>query len=194
MDFVEGFIAAAQHNTDLMARVTDAQLEAVGPFRHWTARDLINHLIAGAEKFRAAATGDVLPNDGAPTAPRNTTDNTGGDAIAAYRAAVAAAADAFANPELRDRTVALPTVTVPGRMVAGIAFLEQVTHGWDLAVATGQDREIDPRFVDVLIPVAEQLLDQAVEGVNRFVGATSVPPDATPTVRLLVLAGRDPVG
>ena len=66
-------------------------------------------------------------------------------------------------------------------------------HGWDLAIATGQDYTCPPELADA----ARQFVQGAVEQNPRgnpglFAAPVKVPGEASPLDRLLGLTGRDP--
>jgi uncharacterized protein (TIGR03086 family) len=79
-----------------------------------------------------------------------------------------------------------------------VASQDLVIHGWDLAMATGQDHELDPDEVAHLWSSAqhmdERLRTPGAFGEGVIVYGPPVPvPDTAPTShRLLGLLGRDP--
>jgi uncharacterized protein (TIGR03086 family) len=71
--------------------------------------------------------------------------------------------------------------------------MELATHGWDLAVATGQAAELDPELAEALLPFAAQMLPPAPRGGELpFEAVVTVDADASPTDRLAAYLGRDP--
>jgi hypothetical protein len=48
---------------------------------------------------------------------------------------------------------------VPGSVYAGHRFLDVLVHGWDLAVATGQDYALDPELMQACQQIIEPQLD-----------------------------------
>jgi uncharacterized protein (TIGR03086 family) len=82
-------------------------------------------------------------------------------------------------------------VDVPGEVCAMIGLTEVVIHGWDVAVVTGQDYEVDDEVAEaVLTHMAGFAADGPVEGL--FGPAVEVGDDATAFERALALSGRDP--
>jgi uncharacterized protein (TIGR03086 family) len=76
-------------------------------------------------------------------------------------------------------------------VVGTIALTEVVIHGWDLARATGQPYDTDPRAVDAILPNVEQTAAEGpVEGL--FGPAVPVADDAPVLERVIALSGRDP--
>lgn len=187
MDLVEAYKLAAVRSGEVIAATRADQLESSTPCRTWTARALINHIVAGQYLFATAASGAPL---GDMTAPLP--DFASGDAAAAQRDATAAAAAAFAEPGLGERMAELPFGTLPAGMVPGIACFEQVVHGWDLARATGQDPAMPAAVVDALLPFAEQLLANVPRDGVAFSAVVEVAPDAPTIDRLIAMSGRQP--
>ena len=82
-------------------------------------------------------------------------------------------------------------LTMPASDVAAVTLDELVLHGWDLARATGQPYDPDPRDVAAILPFLEAFgSEQGVPGL--FGPAVPVPDDAPAFDRALGLSGRDP--
>ncbi|MDP9336299.1 MAG: TIGR03086 family metal-binding protein [Actinomycetota bacterium] len=187
MDLVEAYAAAAARAGEVIAATRPDQLESSTPCRTWTARELVNHIVAGQYLLAGAASGAPLPDTSA-----GTPDFAGGDAIGAQRDASSAAAAAFSDPGLGERMAELPFGTLPAGMVPGLACFEQVVHGWDLARATGQEPAMPAEVVEVLFPFAEQLLANAPRDGAAFAAVVDVSAGAPVIDRLIALSGRRP--
>jgi uncharacterized protein (TIGR03086 family) len=187
MDLVEAYTLASARAGELIAATGADQLESSTPCRTWTARELVNHIVAGQYLFAAAAMGKPLGD-----LSGGTPDFANGDAVAAQRDASGGAAAAFADPGLGARMAELPFGTVPAAMVPGIACFEQVVHGWDLARATGQTAAMPADVVDALYPFAEQLLANVPRDGVAFATVVDVPGNAPTIDRLIALSGRRP--
>ncbi len=187
MDLVEAYKVAAARTGELIAATGPAQLDAPTPCSSWNTRALINHIVGGQYMFADAAAGKPLGDmsGGVP-------DFAAGDAAAAQRDASQAAAAVFADPGIGERMAELPFGTLPAGMVPGLACYEQVTHGWDLARATGQDLAMPGDVVDVLFPFAEQLLANVPRDGVAFADVVSVAAAAPTIDRLVALSGRRP--
>jgi uncharacterized protein (TIGR03086 family) len=72
---------------------------------------------------------------------------------------------------------------------AGHRFLDVLVHGWDLAVATGQDTRLDAGLVSACLDVVEPQLSM-LQASGAFGPAVPTPPDADPQTRLLAMLGR----
>ena len=187
MDLVEAYKVAAAQSGELIAKTRADQLETSTPCRTWTARELINHIVAGQYMFAGAAAGKPLPDMSG-----GTPDFAAGDAAAAQRDACAALSAVFADPAMAERMAELPFGTLPAAMVPGLACFEQVVHGWDLATATGQVQAVPDEVVEVLFPFAEQVLANAPRDGVAFDVVVDPPAGASALDRLVALSGRRP--
>src|SRR5437588_3426787 len=103
------------------------QLDAKTPCGEWKVRDVINHLIDGQQGyFQPAARGEQATPP-SPTPP----DVIGKDPAADYEKARQATLEVFRS-----------TDSDKAAMTMGIAFVDQVVHGTDIAKATGQDATV----------------------------------------------------
>lgn len=73
----------------------------------------------------------------------------------------------------------------------GIAFADQLLHGWDLARATGQDAAMPAGLADAAYEMIHgRFTEEQRKGV--FKPEMAVPADASSQDRLLAYTGRDP--
>jgi uncharacterized protein (TIGR03086 family) len=87
----------------------------------------------------------------------------------------------FADPEVQERTG--PSL--------GIAFGDQLLHGWDLARATGQDPTMPTGCAEAAYEAIHgRFTDDQRKGI--FKPEIPVGRDAKPQERLLAYTGRDP--
>src|ERR1700730_7856979 len=61
------------------------------------------------------------------------------DPAAPYAVSAKAASDVFHRPGALDAPCAVSYGPVPGSVYAGHRLIDVLIHGWDLAIATGQD-------------------------------------------------------
>jgi uncharacterized protein (TIGR03086 family) len=74
-----------------------------------------------------------------------------------------------------------------------VALDEVVVHGWEVAVATGQQYAPPQAAVEGAMRFVAQAVAEAPDGTpGLFERAVAVPPDAPHLDRLLGLTGRDP--
>lgn len=173
----------------LAAAVPQDRMDDPTPCEGFDVRTLLGHLVTTARRPRALA-------DGAdPMAfPLVSTDLPDGGPAAAYAAEVAALRAGWSGAEgdaLLDRTVRVPWGEVPGREALGGYLNETLVHGWDLAVATGQDPEADPDLAEAVLAVARKLLPAEMRGGPvPFAPVIESAPDAGPTERLANWSGH----
>jgi uncharacterized protein (TIGR03086 family) len=94
------------------------------------------------------------------------------------------------------RTELLHAFGEPGVMeqsgpALGIAFCDQLLHGWDLAVATGQDATMPDGLPEVAYDMLEGRLTDEQRG-GAFKPRIAVGDDASAQARLLAFTGRQP--
>lgn len=155
------------------------------PCAGWDVRELVNHLVSGnmwAAELGAGATIEAVGD-------RLDGDVLGADPIQAYDESVGAAADVFAAKGALEAPCAVSYGPVPGSVYAGHRFLDVLIHGWDLAVATGQDARLDPELVDACAAVIAPQAD-LLKGSGMFGGDVVVPPGADAQTKLLAQLGR----
>ena len=149
----------------------------------WDVRRMIDHLLAGHAMFAASASGGEFapPPDPPPTL-------TGDDPAAQYEDARKATAHAFGQPGVLGSTIG----HLPAPQAIGIAFCDNLIHGWDLAVSTGQDAAMP----DDLATAAFAMLDGNIPDERRdnglFKRSVPVADDASMQDRLVAYTGRDP--
>ena len=171
----------------IVARIGGNQWDAPTPCRGWNVRALANHVVSGNFWAAELASGKTIAEVG----DRLDGDVLGDDAPATYRSSAEAAASAFEAPGALDAPCAVSYGPVPGSVYIGHRFLDVLIHGWDLAVATGQDTTIDPELVDACAVIVEPQAE-LLEASGMFGESAPVPADADPQTRLLVSLGRRP--
>lgn len=142
----------------------------------WPVRTLLNHMLDTQRYFIGAARGeDVQPPS--PTPPTL----LGDDPVAAFERGRSELLGAFARPGVIDKT----------GPALGIAFADQLLHGWDLATATEQDAAMPEGLADAAFQMIHgRFTDEQRAGV--FKPAVSVPSGASAQEELLAYTGRDP--
>ena len=148
----------------VLAKVSAEQLDDVTPCASWSVRDLVNHIVGSTNWFAATVESGIAPtlgNDiGGP-------DITGGDVMAAYTEGASAALAAFRSPGSMEKSLKLPFGEMPGAAFVMMAANDQFQHGWDLAKATGQSRELDPKLAAELLGFARGTIPDAFRGPDR---------------------------
>jgi uncharacterized protein (TIGR03086 family) len=184
---LEGALASTAR---VLATVRADQLDHPTPCASWKVRDLVNHLVAGSQFFAVIAeTGHP------PTASEPPPDYSSTDFNTAYREGAKRAVEAFRAPGVMERQMTLPFGQLPGRVFVNIAATDVFTHGWDLARATGQSRDLDPALATRLLETIRPLLFDTMRGpdtVAPFGPRVDVPESAPAADQLAGFLGRTP--
>lgn len=183
MDQIERIERATAFAADKVKGVTAGDLEKTTPCSEFDVRLLLNHMIGGLGMLAAAARGEKAEM------PQG--DQFGDDPGGDYDKGRTELLAALRGPAVLERMWEMPFGTLPGEVMAAIAFMEHVVHGWDLAKATGQDTTVPPDLVtecmETVVPMDAMLRNPGVCGP-----ALDVPPDASPQDKLVAFMGRTP--
>ena len=161
--------------------------EASTPCEEWTIRELLNHVIAGNWWAARLASGASIADVGTELDG----DQIGADPRSSYDASADAAARAFEVPGALEASCAVSYGPVPGSVYAGHRFIDVLIHGWDLAVASGQDTTLAPDLVEGAWQVLEPQMDM-LRTSGMFGDDLEIPDDADAETRLLMTLGRHP--
>jgi uncharacterized protein (TIGR03086 family) len=151
------------------------QLDAPTPCDEWDVRTLMNHMLETQRYFAGSARGEDVSLSQNPPAL------LGDDPVADFENARDETLRTFGEPGVIEKTG--PSL--------GIAFSDQLLHGWDLARATGQDT----RMPDGLAEAAYEMIHGRFTEDQRkgvFKPEISVGSDADPQEKLLAYTGREP--
>ena len=184
-DIAELHAQALGQTGRIVAGINPGQWQAGTPCAGWDVHALLNHLVAGNLWAAELAAGATIEDVG----DRLDGDMLGADPAASYATSAAAAAAAFRGPGALDAPCAVSYGPVPGSVYAGHRFLDVLVHGWDLAVATGQDPELDPAHLRACRAVIEPQV-AAFRAAGVFGDEQPVPPGATEQQRFLAMLGR----
>ncbi|MGW5387404.1 TIGR03086 family metal-binding protein [Nocardia sp. NPDC003963] len=184
-DFRSDLAAAQEWVAGLMTAVRAEQWNEPTPCTEFDVRALLEHLSCHPAKLVATATGaDPRP---LPSRADIDTARPGEDYLKRSRAAL----DQWADDALLTRTLTAPWGAAPGGLAVGGYLMETVAHGWDLAVATGQNAEADPALVAAAQAIADRALNDAFRGPESPFGLRVEPrAQAGPTERLAAFLGR----
>jgi uncharacterized protein (TIGR03086 family) len=86
----------------------------------------------------------------------------------------------------------LPFGTFPAEFAAGLVTNDLLTHGWDLAKATDQTVDYDPKLTEACMAFCRQTFANPEIRGNQFAGEVAVPEDAPAIDRLAGYLGRQP--
>lgn len=175
IDLIESYRRASEWTAEKVANASD--LDAATPCEQWRVRDLLNHMLDTQRYFASAARGeDASPPS--PTPPSLLSSKPAADFAKARTEVI----QEFERDGVLERTG--PSL--------GIAFSDQLLHGWDLARATDQDATMPEGLAEVAYEcIHGQFTAEQRKGV--FAPEVRVDEQATPQQRLLGYTGRDPI-
>jgi uncharacterized protein (TIGR03086 family) len=184
VDISELCVQTASWIDGLVRNVSQEQYELPTPCPEWNVRELLNRIIWWPRLGAA-----VLRDEGSDVGVRDFGDD---DPAAGYRAAADELLTTMKASDGLEGMVASPFVEMAAGSWARFVFVNQLTHGWDLATATRQDAEIPPS----LLEVADRLVRGPFIFMSRTPGGVDleveVGDSATPTERYVAFLGRDP--
>ncbi|BCJ36205.1 TIGR03086 family protein [Actinocatenispora thailandica] len=183
---------AVRASSDLVRRVTPADLPRPTPCGDWDLAALLAHMTGQHRGFAAAAAGDG--DDLAAWRPVRATDP-----VAAHLAAAEQVLAAFAAPDLDGRRFALPEIArapdFPAAQAVGFHLVDYVVHGWDVATALDVDA---PPLDGAVLAAALHIARAVPDGAERrapgaaFAPARPIPTAVAPLDEILLLLGRQP--
>lgn len=184
MDLAElhrGSVASWQTRLDA---VTESQWASPTPCPDWDVRALVQHVI-GEELWTVPIVDGATIDD---VGDRFEGDLLGENPAAAGRAAAHDAVESVDRGLSEGGIVHLSFGDVPIEEYVFQLSADHLVHSWDLAVATGQDAELDPALVR---EVGRWFADR--EELYRSAGAVgpAVPGGSDPQSRLLGAFGRE---
>jgi uncharacterized protein (TIGR03086 family) len=169
----------------LVSQVTAADLRLSTPCEAWSTRDLLNHVIGGAEMFAGGLRGGPL-HDISGRCP----DVIGSDPVAAFGRAAHTFGDAIGAPGAMGQILQLPFGTMTGETFLRFAAFDLLVHSWDLARTLDVDLDVPDELVVEITDFAHQVLGGVPrDGVN-FGSVADAPPGATALERLVAFTGR----
>jgi uncharacterized protein (TIGR03086 family) len=173
----------------IVVAVEPSQLGLPTPCAEYDVRALLSHMVGGLNRVAIVGEGgDALAR---PARADDVHDDDGW--LAAYQAASRRARQAWSDDAKLDALVEVPWGKIPGRFAIAGYVQEILTHGWDLAQATGQPTERDPELALFALTGAKRILPPETRGDDiPFGPVIPVPPDAAPYAQLAAWLGRQP--
>lgn len=172
---LERTLAAVQQ---LIAGVRPEHWSNPTPCPEWDARQLVSHMASGNLRFAALVSGGPV------------TPEASDDPAKAFRAAGAALRDSFLQPGALARSYQSPFGELPGPALIHLRIGEMLTHGWDLARATGQQPELPQDLCEQELAVFRAQLGDAPRDGSP-VGQPQPVADNAPAIdRLAAFLGR----
>ena len=167
----------------VVAGIEPAQWDAPTPCTEMDVRAVVNHLVSGSLMCLALAREEPPPDRGA--------DQLGDEPLEAFRRAGREVRETFAAPGVLETVFTTPFGTAPGSAVVHVRIVELLTHGWDLARATGQQLDFPDDLAERTLAATRHQLAARPEGPGSPFGPeVKVPDDAAAIDRLAGFLGR----
>jgi uncharacterized protein (TIGR03086 family) len=172
----------------VVAGVRDDQLTAPTPNADMPVAGLLDHLVGLTYAFRLTA--EKRPLSGAP---RASAEDLPADWRTRLLEQLNALVAAWREPAAWEGVAEAGGARMPAGAMGVVALNEILVHGWDLAVATGQQYRADPASAQACLDFAVDFASSAPEARNGIYGpVVEVRDDAPVFDRLLGWTGRDP--
>ncbi|MPZ65279.1 MAG: TIGR03086 family protein [Pseudonocardiaceae bacterium] len=162
------------------------QWELPTPCPDYDVAALAGHLVEFLRTFAAAVSGQSAAAQLTDAQP------TGDGPAREFRAAADLAVEGWRDGAAQ-RLVTVGPDEVPGALAFDLMLVECLTHGWDVAVATGQPAPYTDAQAEAALAAVTPMLTADSRGPgHQFGAAVPVPDDAGPMARLVGFLGRDP--
>lgn len=159
----------------LIAGVRPRQMRQPTPCPDYDVGALVEHLVGFATHFADKANGEPSPAD-----PSDLPEGT--DLPAAYHDAAERLVTGYRSGAGGDAASPI-----------GVVLMETITHGWDLAEATGQAAPYPDDAVEDALAAGRSMLSPEYRGDGQpFGDEVEASKDAEPLDRLVAFLGRDP--
>jgi uncharacterized protein (TIGR03086 family) len=179
---------AAAEVTRVVGGVRDDQLADPTPCAGTSVAAMLDHLVGLTLAFRMAA--EKTPLQGAPRADAAKLPADWRERLPMQLDALVAA---WQQPSAWEGTAEAGGASMPAPMMGVVALNEVLVHGWDLAVATGQEYRADPAAAQACFEFGQGFAVGAPDFRDEIYGpVVPVPADAPVFDRLLGQTGRDP--
>jgi uncharacterized protein (TIGR03086 family) len=167
----------------VLGGVRDDQREDPTDCDKFTVGGLVDHIVGYAQNFARAAQGREQSGD--------PSDYHAQDPQAEFRTAATDLVEGWRRLGTDRKVSVTGGSESPGEMVVGMTLLEYVTHGSDLALATGQPLPYTDEEYEASLAVAESFLTDDYRGDGMPFGPrVDVAEDAPASARLMGFMGR----
>jgi uncharacterized protein (TIGR03086 family) len=171
---VANLASALEVTEGIVAGVRPEQAHLATPCPKYEVTQLMDHLVGFAANFADKANGVTPPADPA-------TAVAGDDPQAAYHEAGARLVAGYRGGAVGDATP------------VGIVLMETITHGWDLATASGQPAPYTAASVAAALDTGRAMLSPDYRGEDKpFAEEVEVSSTASALDQLVGFMGRDP--
>ncbi len=167
--------------------VVPEQLDRPSHSAGWDVRTLVNHwVLYTSHGLEHRALREELPEE---LVQRDFTADA--DWARAYAGQLDRAVAAWADPAVWEGEMDLGGAAMPAAYIAAMNILEMALHGWDVAVATGQEYRVSEGVARFLLEAVEENAG-LYRQYDGFADPVQVPGDASVFDRALAASGRDP--
>lgn len=184
MNEIELLTGVLDKTGDVVAGVQADQLALPTPCTEFDVAALRNHIVGWIQVFEAGCHDRTFDGDAGAY-------ECGDDPAADFRAAADSLVAGWDEFGL-DRDVLISSGSaMPGTMVFNMTVMEYLTHGWDLAIATGQPVPYSDDEATEVLQRARVTLPAEYQGEGMAFGAIiPTPDDAAPIDQLMGFMGR----
>ena len=172
--------------SDLVARLTAADLDRPTPCAAWDLRQLLEHMVGQHAGFAEVVQHGAGGADAYRPLPFTATS---------WQTSVDDLVSAFAAADLASEVVQVelhPTRPLPIAVLVQAQLLDTVVHTWDIAAALGESYTPEPDVVDAVLRIAEPIPDDERRERPGAAFAHALATDGTTWQRTLALLGRAP--
>lgn len=187
MDLLDLFDRATAWTATKVAGAQN-QLDAPTPCDEWSVRRLVDHMLWAQQMFASGPSGGIVaPPSGPPP------ELVGDDPAGQYEDARKATVHAFGQPGALEGMIKGSSGDVPAMQILGIAFCDQLIHGWDLAKATGQDATMPEDLATAAWMMLDGRISDEARGPGKnFKAVVAVADEASVQDKLVAYCGRAP--
>ncbi|MGZ0230245.1 MAG: TIGR03086 family metal-binding protein [Acidimicrobiales bacterium] len=150
----------------------------------WDVRQLVSHVVVNEAQMAALINGEPVE-----WTTEIEVSVLGRNAMATWRGAALATISGLSNPGALSQIFEHPVGSAAGQQLLGLRVIENLAHGWDLAITIEAERPIPEDLATwalaFLLPIAGAVLDS-----DHFGTAVEVEEGAPAAHKLLALLGR----
>lgn len=188
--FAELIDRSVRDNARMLGTIDKAGWAAASECAGWTVRKAGNHLVGSLAAIVRVAEGHVLIPDELDPRWQHETDLLGADPVATLTDLADRARVVFADQEVLARTFDQPIPGINGELLANIALLETLVHGWDVASGAGVAYQPEGEVVDTVRAFATTVIGDRQREQGQFGPPVPTPAHADSLTALLGHLGR----